>query len=184
MVEKIYNDVKNNMHKTIEHYQKEVSKIRTGRASSTMLDSILVDYYGTPQPLKNMSNVSTPEAQLIVITPFDPSSLEMIEAAISTADLGMTPNNDGSVIRLNVPVLTEERRKDLVKILHQTIEEGRVSIRNIRRDGNDQIKKLQSDENLSEDNVKIELDNIQDLTNQYIDKLNSFQSDKEKEIMP
>ena len=184
MVEKIYNDVKNNMHKTIEHYQKEVSKIRTGRASSAMLDSILVDYYGTPQPLKNMSNVSTPEAQLIVITPFDPSSLEMIEAAISSADLGMTPNNDGSVIRLNVPVLTEERRKDLVKILHQTIEEGRVSIRNIRRDGNDQIKKLQSDENLSEDNVKIELDNIQDLTNQYIDKLNSLQSDKEKEIMP
>ena len=149
-----------------------------------MLDSILVDYYGTPQPLKNMSNVSTPEAQLIVITPFDPSSLEMIEGAISAADLGMTPNNDGSVIRLNVPVLTEERRKDLVKILHQTIEEGRVSIRNIRRDGNDQIKKLQSDENLSEDNVKIELDNIQDLTNQYIDKLNSLQSDKEKEIMP
>lgn len=184
MVEKIYNDVKNNMQKTIEHYQKEVSKIRTGRASSTMLDSILVDYYGTPQPLKNMSNVSTPEAQLIVITPFDPSSLEMIEAAISAADLGMTPNNDGSVIRLNVPVLTEERRKDLVKILHQTIEEGRVSIRNIRRDGNDQIKKLQSDENLSEDNVKIELDNIQDLTNQYIEKLNSLQSDKEKEIMP
>ena len=184
MVEKIYNDVKNNMHKTIEHYQKEVSKIRTGRASSTMLDSILVDYYGTPQPLKNMSNVSTPEAQLIVITPFDPSSLEMIEAAISAADLGMTPNNDGSVIRLNVPVLTEERRKDLVKILHQSIEEGRVSIRNIRRDGNDQIKKLQSDENLSEDNVKIELDNIQDLTNQYIEKLNSLQSDKEKEIMP
>ena len=131
-----------------------------------------------------MSNVSTPEAQLIVITPFDPSSLEMIEAAISSADLGMTPNNDGSVIRLNVPVLTEERRKDLVKILHQTIEEGRVSIRNIRRDGNDQIKKLQSDENLSEDNVKIELDNIQDLTNQYIEKLNSLQSDKEKEIMP
>ena len=184
MVEKIYNNIKNNMHKTIEHYQKEVSKIRTGRASSTMLDSILVDYYGTPQPLKNMSNVSTPEAQLIVITPFDPSSLEMIEAAISSADLGMSPNNDGSVIRLNVPVLTEERRKDLVKILHQTIEEGRVSIRNIRRDGNDQIKKLQSDENLSEDNVKIELDNIQDLTNQYIDKLNSLQSDKEKEIMP
>ena len=184
MVEKIYKDVKNNMHKTIEHYQKEVSKIRTGRASSTMLDSILVDYYGTPQPLKNMSNISTPEAQLIVITPFDPSSLEMIEAAISAADLGMTPNNDGSVIRLNVPVLTEERRKDLVKILYQTIEEGRVSIRNIRRDGNDQIKKLQTDENLSEDNVKIELDNIQDLTNQYVDKLNSLQSDKEKEIMP
>ena len=183
MVEKIYNDIKNNMHKTIEHYQKEVSKIRTGRASSTMLDSILVDYYGTPQPLKNMSHVSIPEAQLIVITPFDPSSLEMIESAISSADLGMTPNNDGSVIRLNVPALTEERRRDLVKILHQTVEDGRVSIRNIRRDGNDQIKKMQSDQNLSEDNVKIELDNIQDLTNEFISKLNGLQSDKEKEII-
>mgnify|MGYP001452175956 FL=1 len=141
MVEKIYNDIKNNMQKTVDHYQKEVSKIRTGRASVSMLDSILVDYYGTPQPLKNMSNISTPEAQLIVITPFDPSSLELIESSISAADLGMTPNNDGSVIRLNVPVLTEERRKDLVKILHQLIEDGRISIRNIRRDGNDQIKK-------------------------------------------
>ncbi len=184
MVEKIYNDIKNNMQKTVDHYQKEVSKIRTGRASVSMLDSILVDYYGTPQPLKNMSNISTPEAQLIVITPFDPSSLELIESSISAADLGMTPNNDGSVIRLNVPVLTEERRKDLVKILHQLIEDGRISIRNIRRDGNDQIKKLQTEDNLSEDNVKIELENIQDLTNQYIDKLNNLQSDKEKEIMP
>ena len=183
MVDKIYAEVKNNMQKTIEHYQKEISKIRTGRASSSMLDSILVNYYGTPQPLKNMSHVSIPEAQLIVITPFDPSSLEMIESAISSVDLGMTPNNDGSVIRLNVPALTEERRRDLVKILHQTVEDGRVSIRNIRRDGNDQIKKMQSDQNLSEDNVKIELDNIQDLTNEFINKLNSLQSDKEKEII-
>ena len=183
MVDKIYAEVKNNMQKTIEHYQKEISKIRTGRASSSMLDSILVNYYGTPQPLKNMSHVSIPEAQLIVITPFDPSSLEMIESSISSADLGMTPNNDGSVIRLNVPALTEERRKDLVKILHQTVEDGRVSIRNIRRDGNDQIKKMQSDQNLSEDNVKIELDNIQDLTNEFINKLNGLQSDKEKEII-
>ena len=183
MVDKIYAEVKNNMKKTIEHYQKEISKIRTGRASSSMLDSILVNYYGTPQPLKNMSHVSIPEAQLIVITPFDPSSLEMIESAISSADLGMTPNNDGSVIRLNVPALTEERRKDLVKILHQTVEDGRISVRNIRRDGNDQIKKMQSDQNLSEDNVKIELDNIQDLTNEFINKLNGLQSDKEKEII-
>ena len=183
MVDKIYAEIKNNMQKTIEHYQKEISKIRTGRASSSMLDSILVNYYGTPQPLKNMSHVSIPEAQLIVITPFDPSSLEMIESSISSADLGMTPNNDGSVIRLNVPALTEERRKDLVKILHQTVEDGRISIRNIRRDGNDQIKKMQSDQNLSEDNVKIELDNIQDLTNEFINKLNGLQSDKEKEII-
>ena len=183
MVDKVYNEIKNHMQKTVEHYQKEISKIRTGRASSSMLDSLLVDYYGTPQPLKNMSHISIPEAQLIVITPFDPSSLEMIESSISSADLGMTPNNDGNVIRLNVPALTEERRKDLVKLLHQTVEEGRVSIRNIRRDGNDQIKKMQGEQNLSEDNVKIEFDNIQDLTNDFIEKLNNLQSDKEKEIM-
>ena len=183
MVDKIYNEIKNYMQKAVEHYQKEISKIRTGRASSSMLDSLLVNYYGTPQPLKNMSHISIPEAQLIVITPFDPSSLEMIESSILSADLGMTPNNDGSVIRLNIPVLTEERRKDLVKLLHQIVEEGRVSVRNIRRDGNDQIKKMQSDENLSEDNVKIELDNIQDLTNEFIEKLNKLQSNKEKEIM-
>ena len=183
MVEKIYNEIKNHMQKTIDHYQKEVSKIRTGRASTSMLDSVQVDYYGTAQPLKNVSHVSAPEAQLIVITPFDPSSLEMIESSILAADLGMNPNNDGNVIRLNVPTLTEERRQELIKFLHKTIEEGRISIRNIRRDGNDQIKKLQNDESLSEDNVKIELNNIQDLTNDFIDKMNNLQSDKEKEII-
>ena len=183
MVDKIYNETKNHMQKTVDHYQKEISKIRTGRASGAMLDSVQVDYYGTPQPLKNLSHISIPEPQLIVITPFDPSSLEMIESSIISADLGMNPNNDGNVIRLNIPALTEERRKELVKFLHQIIEEGRVSIRNIRREGNDQIKKMQNEENLSEDNVKIELDNIQDLTNEFIEKLNGLQSDKEKEIM-
>lgn len=183
MVDKIYNEIKNHMQKTVDHYQKEISKIRTGRASGAMLDSVQVDYYGTPQPLKNLSHISIPEPQLIVITPFDPSSLEMIESSIISADLGMNPNNDGNVIRLNIPALTEERRKELVKFLHQIIEEGRVSIRNIRREGNDQIKKMQNEENLSEDNVKIELDNIQDLTNEFIEKLNGLQSDKEKEIM-
>ncbi len=183
MVDKIYNEIKSHMQKTIDHYQKEISKIRTGRASGAMLDTIQVDYYGTPQPLKNLSHISIPEPQLIVITPFDPSSLEMIESSILSADLGMNPNNDGNVIRLNVPALTEERRKELVKFLHQIVEEGRISVRNIRRDGNDQIKKMQNEQNLSEDNVKIELSNIQDLTNEFIEKLNSLQSDKEKEIM-
>ena len=183
MVDKIYNEIKNHMQKTIDHYQKEISKIRTGRASGAMLDSIQVDYYGTPQALKNLSHISIPEPQLIVITPFDPSSLEMIESSILSADLGMNPNNDGNVIRLNVPALTEERRKELIKFLHQIVEEGRISIRSIRRDGNDQIKKMQNEQSLSEDNVKIELSNIQDLTNEFIEKLNNLQSDKEKEIM-
>ena len=183
MVDQIYNEIKSQMQKTIDHYQKETSKIRTGRASASMLDTVQVDYYGTAQPLKNVSHVSIPEPQLIVVTPFDPSSLEMIESAILSSDLGMSPSNDGNVIRLNIPALTEERRKELVKLLHKTIEEGRISVRNIRRDGNDQIKKLQNDEGISEDNVKIELGNIQDLTNDFIEKLNTLQSIKEKEIM-
>ena len=183
MVDQIYNEIKDQMQKTIDYYQKETSKIRTGRASASMLDAVQVDYYGTAQPLKNVSHVSIPEPQLIVVTPFDPSSLEMIESAIMSSDLGMSPSNDGNVIRLNIPALTEERRKELVKFLHKTIEEGRISVRNIRRDGNDQIKKLQNDESMSEDNVKIELGNIQDLTNDFIEKLNTLQSIKEKEIM-
>ena len=183
MVDQIYNEIKGQMQKTIDHYQKETSKIRTGRASASMLDTVQVDYYGTAQPLKNVSHVSIPEPQLIVVTPFDPSSLEMIESAILSSDLGMSPSNDGNVIRLNIPALTEERRKELVKFLHKTIEEGRISVRNIRRDGNDQIKKLQNENGMSEDNIKIELDNIQDLTNDFIEKLNTLQSIKEKEIM-
>ena len=183
MVEQIYTDIKNHMQKTIDYYQKEISKIRTGRATTSILDNVLVDYYGSPQPLKNLSHISVPEAQLIVITPFDPSSLEMIESSILSSDLGMNPNNDGNVIRLNVPILTEERRKELIKLVHKIIEEGRISIRNIRRDGNDKIKKLQNEQNLSDDNLKIGLDNIQELTDEYVDKLNNMESIKEKEIL-
>ena len=183
MVEQIYTDIENHMHKTIDYYQKEISKIRTGRATTSILDNVLVDYYGSPQPLKNLSHISVPEAQLIVIAPFDPSSLEIIESSILSSDLGMNPNNDGNVIRLNVPVLTEERRKELIKLVHKIIEEGRISIRNIRRDGNDKIKKLQNEQNLSDDNLKIGLDNIQELTNEYVDKLNNMESIKEKEIL-
>ena len=145
MVDQIYNEMKVQMDKTILHYQNELTKIRTGRASSVMLDSVNVDYYGTMQSLKNIANISVPESQMIVITPVDPSSLEMIEAAITSSDLGMNPNNDGNVIRLNVPSLTEERRKELIKHVHKIIEEGRVSIRNIRRDVNERIKKLKQE---------------------------------------
>ena len=182
MVEQIYKEMKNNMDKTIAYYQSELSKIRTGRASVTMLDSVSVDYYGTMQPLKNIAHISVPESQMILITPFDPSSIEIIESAITSSDLGMNPNNDGNVIRLSVPALTEERRKEIIKHVHKIIEEGRVSIRNIRRDVNDRVKKMK-DEGLSEDNVKRALDNIQETTDNSIKKLNSIAESKEKEIL-
>ncbi len=182
MVDAIYNDMKLQMQKTIVHYQNELAKIRTGRASTAMLDSVNVDYYGTPQPLKNISHISVPEPQMIIITPFDPSSLEMIESAISSSDLGMTPNNDGNIIRLNVPSLTEERRKEIIKYAHKVIEEGKVSIRNIRRDINDKIKNLK-DDGTSEDNIKRGLDNVQEATNEFTDKLDSMLKSKEKEIL-
>ena len=159
MVEQIYTEMKNNMDKTIAYYQNELSKIRTGRASVTMLDSVNVDYYGTMQPLKNIAHISVPESQMIVITPFDPSSIEIIESSIVSSDLGMNPNNDGNVIRLSIPALTEERRVEITKHVHKIIEEGRVSIRNIRRDVNDRIKKLK-DDGISEDNIKRALDNV------------------------
>ena len=182
MVDQIYTEMKNNMDKTITYYQSELLKIRTGRASITMLDSVNVDYYGTIQPLKNIAHISVPEAQMIIITPFDPSSIEIIESSITSSDLGMNPNNDGNIIRLSIPPLTEERRREIIKHVHKIIEEGRVSVRNIRREVNDRIKKLK-DEGLSEDNVKRALDNVQETTNNSIKKLNNISESKEKEIL-
>ena len=183
MINELFSDIKDRMLKAIEHYQHEVSLIRTGRASISILDGIKVDYYGTPTPLNNISHVTAPEAQLIVIQPFDPGSLEIIDKAIIASDLGLAPNNDGNVIRLNIPSLTEERRKELVKVVHKIIEEGRIAIRNIRRDANEHLKKYEKENDLSEDNLKRSLDNIQELTNQYINNLNEIQENKEKEIL-
>ena len=182
MVEQIYDEMKLQMNKTIAHYQQELVKIRTGRASTAMLDSIKVDYYGTAQPLKNIAHISIPESQMIVITPFDPSALEMIETAILSSDLGMNPNNDGNLIRLNIPALTEERRIEIIKYMHKIIEEGKVSIRNVRREVNDRIKKLK-DEGISEDNIRRALDNIQEFTDASIKKMDEMSSEKEKEIL-
>ena len=183
MINELFNDVKERMIKTIEHCIHEVTSIRTGRASTTILAGIKVDYYGTQTPLNNIAHVTTPEGQLIVIQPFDPNSLEIIEKAIISSDIGLTPNNDGNVIRLNIPTLTEERRKELVKLVHKIIEEGRVSIRNIRRDANDHLKKYEKDHDLSEDNLKRALENIQEMTDDYIKDLNKVQDSKELEIM-
>ena len=155
MSEKIYNQGKERMEKTVLHYQSEISTIRTGRASTNLLDAIKVDFYGTLSPLKNIALVSAPDASLITIQPYDPNALEAIEKAISASDIDLTPNNDGSIIRLSIPPLTEERRMDLIKVVHKIVEEGRISIRNIRRDLNDQLKTLEKNHELSEDNLKI-----------------------------
>ena len=183
MINELFVDVKDRMNKAVNHYRHEVSTIRTGRASANILDVVKVDYYGTPTPLNNIAHVTVPEGQLIVIQPFDPSSLEFIEKAIMSSDVGLTPNNDGSVIRLNIPTLTEERRKDLVKVVHKIIEEGRVAVRNIRRDANDLLKKSEKDNDLSEDNFRRATENIQEMTDKHIKDLNQIQESKEKEIL-
>ena len=183
MINELFVDVKDRMNKAVEHYRHEVSTIRTGRASANILDVVKVDYYGTPTPLNNIAHVTVPEGQLIVIQPFDPSSLEFIEKAIMSSDVGLTPNNDGSVIRLNIPTLTEERRKDLVKVVHKIIEEGRVAVRNIRRDANDLLKKSEKDNDLSEDNLRRATDNIQEMTDEHIKNINHIEEAKEKDLL-
>ena len=183
MENEIYSDIKSRMIKTVEHYAHEVAIIRTGRASADILDTVKVDYYGALSPLKNIAHVSIPEPQSILIQPFDPTSLEAIEKAITVSDLGLSPNNDGNLIRLNIPALTEERRKELVKVVHKIIEEGRIAVRNLRRDANEQLKELEKKHEISEDNLKRALDNIQELTDKFIEKLNNIQDSKEKEIL-
>ena len=141
MVQEIFSESKAKMEKAIEHHKQEVSFIRTGRASTHILNPVKVDYYGVPTPLNNVANITIPEAQLISIQPFDPSSIELIEKAIIESDIGLNPSNDGNIIRLNIPSLTEDRRKELVKQVHKIIEDGKIAIRNIRRDANEQLKK-------------------------------------------
>ena len=183
MVNEIFQDMKDRMTKAVDHYRSEVATIRTGRASVNILDPIRVEYYGSPQPLKTLAQVSIPEPQTIAIQPFDPTSLDVIEKAIIASDLGLNPNNDGNIIRLSIPALTEERRKELVRVVHQIIEEGRVAIRNVRRDSNDQLKKINTSSELSDDNLKRALDDVQELTDKYIDDLNKIQKAKEEEIL-
>ena len=183
MVNELFKDLKDRMMKAVEHNVNEVATIRTGRASINILDPIKVDYYGSLQPLKSIAQISVPEAQAIVIQPFDPNSLELIEKAIISSDIGLNPNNDGNIIRLSIPALTEERRKELIRVVHQIIEDGRISIRNIRRDGNDQLKKMNNNHDLSDDNLKRALDDVQEMTDKHIEELNNLQKNKETEIM-
>jgi ribosome recycling factor len=176
-------NVKTRMEKAIADLQHEMAAIRTGRASLGILDHIRVDYYGTPTPLNQVANLHVPEPALITIQPWDVSQIGAIEKAIRISDLGLNPGNDGKIIRLPIPPLTEERRKEFVKKLHGVAEHHRVSVRNIRRDGNENVKKLLKDKKVTEDEEKRALDEIQKMTDGYMGKIDMASKSKEKEIM-
>ncbi len=176
-------NTKTRMEKAVSDLQHEMASIRTGRATLNLLDNIRVDYYGTPTPVNQVANLHVPEPNLITITPWDVSQISSIEKSIRISDLGLNPSNDGKVIRLPIPPLTEERRKELVKKLHAAAEHHRVSVRNIRRDGNEAVKKLAKDKKINEDDDKKAHDDIQKLTDLYMGKIDMAAKTKEKEIL-
>lgn len=176
-------DMEERMQKTVAALKDSFNTIRTGRASAAMFDKVFVDYYGTKSPLNQVSTIAIPEARSVIITPFDKSLIGEIEKAIQAANLGLNPSNDGKVIRIQVPALTAERRQELVKQAKATAENSRTSIRNIRRDGNDELKKQQKAGELTEDGLKTETDKLQKLTDKYIDEINKIYDAKEKDIL-
>lgn len=176
-------DNESRMEKTVNALKEEYNSIRTGRASASIFDKVRVDYYGTPTPLNQVGTISIPEARMIVVSPFDKSLIGAIEKAIQKAELGLNPSNDGKVIRIAIPPLTAERRKDLVKQAKATAENYRTTIRNVRRDGNEDLKKQQKAGEITEDQLKFESDKLQKLTDKYIEEINKAYEAKEKEIM-
>lgn len=178
-----YTNIEERMKKTISVYEENLSEIRAGRANPAILNKITVDYYGTATPINQMAGISVPEARLIVIQPWDMSVLKEIERAILASDIGITPNNDGKVIRLNFPELNEERRKELVKDIRKMSEEAKVAVRSVRRDGIDEFKKMQKESSITEDELKQAEDQIQKLTDKYVEQIDKITENKEKEIM-
>lgn len=176
-------EVESQMQKTVEATQKSFNSIRTGRANASVLDRIMIDYYGSPTSIKALATINTPDSSTVMIQPFDKNSLSQIEKAISQSDVGLTPNNDGQVIRLNVPPLTSERRKEFVKTAGKLAEEGRVALRNIRRDGVDSVKKQEKAKEISEDESKDLQAQIQKLTDKYAGKIDELLAAKEKDIV-
>ena len=176
-------DIEERMEKTITSLKDSFNTIRTGRANAAIFDKVRVDYYGTKSPLNQVATIAIPEARSVIITPFDKSLISEIEKAIQMADLGLNPSNDGKVIRIAIPALTADRRKELVKQAKTVAENSRTAIRNIRRDGNDELKKQQKDGELTEDGLKTETDKLQKLTDKYIDEINKIYDAKETDIM-
>jgi ribosome recycling factor len=183
MVEQVKKSSEDKMKKSIAALHQEFNTLRTGRASASLFDSIKVDYYGQKTPLSQVATISVPEARLVVIQPWDKSVLAEIEKAIQKSELSINPNNDGKVIRVSIPPLTEERRKELVKLAKNKAEQSRVTIRNVRRDANEEYKELQKDSKISEDESKRGIDEIQKMTDKYIEEINGVLEAKEKEIL-
>ncbi len=183
MIKELMKETEEKMKKVIEVFRKDLAGLRAGRATPALLDKISVDYYGTMTPVSQLANISTPEPRLLIIQPWDKKSIASIEKAIMKSDLGMTPVNDGNVIRLAVPHLTTERRNDLVKLIKKNAEDERVVIRNLRRDANEMIKKGEKDKLISEDEAKKAQDDVQKLTDKYIKEVDQVTANKEKEVM-
>ncbi|RDU38576.1 ribosome recycling factor [Neobacillus piezotolerans] len=183
MPKQVISNTKEKMAKAIQAYTRELATIRAGRASASLLDRITVDYYGAPTPVNQLAGISTPEARLLVIQPYDKTILNDIEKAILKSDLGLNPTNDGSLIRIAIPQLTEERRKELVKVVKKESEDAKIAIRNIRRDSNDDLKKLEKNGEITEDDLRGYSDDIQKITDEHISKIDQITKDKEKEIL-
>lgn len=179
----VFKTAKDKMKKTVESLRNEYVHIRTGRATPNMLDSIKIDYYGAPTPLNQAATITIPDARLIVVSPFEPKFLAEIEKAIQKSDLGITPLNDGRIIRLPIPEMTEDRRKNIVKSIKKMGEDAKVAIRNIRREANDQLKKLEKSSDITEDDLHKGMDDIQKDTDDFTEKIDELMKEKEKEIM-
>ena len=183
MIDDIYQDTKESMRNSIEALERELNRVRTGRASLSILDGIRVDYYGTLTPLNQMATLAVPESRLITIQPWDVSVIKDIEKAILKSDLGLTPANDGKILRISIPPLTEDRRKELVKLVHKMCEEHKVSVRNVRRDSNELLKSLKKDGDISEDEAFKAQDEVQKITDEHIKLVDECFIKKEKEIL-
>jgi len=179
----VIKDARPRMETVIDDVRRKLATVRTGRAAVSLLDNVMVEYYGTPTPLNQMASVHVPEPQMLTVQPWDQTQLGAIEKAVRTADLGLNPSNDGKLIRIPIPALTEERRKQLAKQVHEIAEEHRTAIRNLRRDANDRLKKMLKDKTISEDNERDGLEEVQKLTNTYIGKIDDLMKTKETEIL-
>jgi ribosome recycling factor len=183
MTKEVITDMKGHMEKSLDSLRRDYQKVRTGRASLGLLDDVRIDYYGTPSPLSQVATLSVPEPRTITLQPWESKMIPLIEKAIMNANLGITPANDGKVIRLNLPALTEERRKDIVKQLKKMAEEAKVAVRNIRRDAIDELKKMEKNKKISEDDQKRAEKDVQDATNTFVTKIDEILNHKEKEVM-
>ena len=183
MIDDILQEARERMEKSITALKNELKRIRTGRASLSLLDGIRADYYGTQTPLNQMATLAVPESRLITIQPWDTSAIKEIEKAILKSDLGLTPTSDGKIVRIAIPPLTEERRKELVKVIHKMCEESKIAVRNIRRDANDLVKGLKKDGDISEDDAFKSQDNVQEITDEFTKRIDDIYQEKEKEIL-